>query len=139
MIADNPATHEVDEDGRVSVDGIAHVVQDMLYMSRPLIAREIFETFNSLWDDGEDSDLEWALEDMSRTAADNLARLWVSSGRDGDTEIAYRVAEAVRDDVILGVWAGAYRSGRLDGDEFAAACECAISNASPYEPEEAPW
>lgn len=139
MIADTPDTHEVDEDGRVSVDGIAHVVQDMLYMSRTLIAREISDTLNALWDEYKDEDPEWAFGDMARIAADNLARVWLSSGRDEDTEIAYRVAVAVRDDVIRWVWTGAYMCGRLSRDKpFAEHGSTALA-ASPYETEEGPW
>lgn len=96
-IEDNEETHVVDCDGRVSLDGVAHVVQDMLYTNSGLISRTVAE-----WGDAPGC---------------GLADLWLTNGRNESTELAYRIAQGVLDDIIGLVWQGGYFSGRLGGAE----------------------
>lgn len=148
-ITDTAETHTVDEDGRVSVDGVAHVVQDLLYTSRHLIAREISETAFAHLEDCEEQiatsikndpeDLPYIVEEIltgtAQDAARGLSEVWMSSGRDHRTELAYRIAQAITHDVIADVWRGAYLAGHHDGtaSPWTKAEERVKETPSPYD------
>ena len=84
-ILDTPDTHVVDYDGVVSLEGIAHVVQDIL----------------------------WFAAQNDRIDPSDIP-LW-QFARDDQRALSLRVAMAIRDDIISPVWGGAYICGQEDG------------------------
>lgn len=132
MIPDNDETHTVDMDGAVSLDGIAHVVQDIIWRNRSRIRRTILDAgAYSVEDRGDefaavfpDKDhrrdvvevIEEVLDDAAEWASDDIGKFWMGGDRDHpDLALAYDIAQAISDDIISNVWRGAYLKGHEDG------------------------
>lgn len=84
-ISDTPDTHTVDFDGLVSQEGIAHVVQDVLWFAAQ--NGGIDPAGIPLWEYADDE----------------------------ERALAMRVAAVILEDIIARVWGGAYICGQEDG------------------------